>query len=299
MRHSRGDAFKELPHLVDQRLELDGHHPAFLSAGVLEAGQGFLDDGRERGPLEVDVVSCRWTIPRPRRAGPARRRGRTTRPLAAPRNWLELVAIAFEGHEVQAVVLGATGSIDSDRELDGAALDVLADQSFQVVLEGGDGVAEAGTHLEVAVIDAAQLDADGVIRVLRLSFAVTSHAKEHRHLDRGKEAGRLKAEASDFRGSRPLRDGGREEGDQGACGRRGRGGRRFVFESRGKVTSGGGAGVPGRWWLPRPAGWRRRLDVGLGLGCGCVGLGGAGKFDGGLAAGAGAEVEGGLVVPGC
>ena len=115
------------------------------------------------------------------RAGRAGRPRSIGRP-AAPCRARELVAVARQGDGVEPVVLGPLGPLDPERELDRPPADRLADEPFELGLEGAVGVADLGVELEVAVVDRPDLDADRPAVVLEPGLAESGHAQEQRGL---------------------------------------------------------------------------------------------------------------------
>jgi hypothetical protein len=89
------------------------------------------------------------------------------------------VEVGGQLHAVEPPTGRGRGTGNVERHVHAAAADPLADGSLGPPLERGEPVAAAKRELEVAVVDAPQLDAAGVFAVGGDAIATAGHAQRH------------------------------------------------------------------------------------------------------------------------
>ena len=95
-------------------------------------------------------------------------------PLAAEIN--ELLPVALQHVNVDAVVVGRAAAIDADVDLDGSAMNGLAHHRLDQRVERGVALAGANGQLEEAVVDRADFDRHGQAVLLTMRLAEAGHA---------------------------------------------------------------------------------------------------------------------------
>src|SRR5205814_1139441 len=83
------------------------------------------------------------------------------------------------GGAVDAEVLRRQAALAAQVDLDGAAADGAADDLLELRLEQVVGLGGPHRHLEVAVVQGAELEGDADVVALVVGLAVAGHAQQH------------------------------------------------------------------------------------------------------------------------
>src|SRR5262249_37410753 len=99
-----------------------------------------------------------------------------------------LLDVAGQRDGVDAEVVGRRLMLAAQLDLDGAALDRLADDFFELGFEEVIRVGSAQRHLEIAVVEGPQFDGEGKLVALAACFPIAGHAQQHANLAEGGQA---------------------------------------------------------------------------------------------------------------
>ena len=153
-----------------------GHGLALLRAAGFELGQSFADDASDLGPVvERGFRSGSGVLDDPRQRQEPRD---VESPVVKSTQALELIAIAGQGRQIQAVIIGPVRPFDSQVDLDRAAPHLLSNELLEGGLDHRVRIADLGAQLEMPVVDGAQLDRDRPSRVLKPGFSKSGHAQK-------------------------------------------------------------------------------------------------------------------------
>ncbi len=164
--------------------QLVRHRPAFLAAHALQVVERLLQHLLDDRPIVVQLVgvSPRFGDDAGQRQHLAHECLGTRHQVELGRRTAQLLDVTVEGDGVDAEVGGRALAVAAQVDLQGAALDTLANDLFELSLQQLIGIGGAQRHFQVAIVEGSQLDRQRELIALVARLPVASHTQKHANL---------------------------------------------------------------------------------------------------------------------